>query len=293
MKKNIFAALISVFLCGAIIIGFSSCAFLKKVIDALATAETGTDAPSASVPSTDNTAEPVSLPVTEPATDPATEPATEPVTEPATSEELPKEPEDYFELVLDYEKDIIVIEGFSIDDLSIKKHFIKVPALKIDTDAAKALNSEIYALAEPTYRMLVENREDSLIFLYQPRYTVYAGVAEIVYVRSEGAQFAGIGATIDAFYFDIEGDRKITLDEFAAKAGIDTAALHSSVIKSSAYQNIIDYYGATDARAFAVFVDESNDSGFVTVWSYIYSGEYVEDVLYVEFSRSAASAFMK
>ena len=289
MKKRFFAALISVFLCGAMIIGFSSCDFLKKVIDALATEETGTDAPSESVPSTDNATGSGSLPATEPATEPSTEPATEP----ATSEELPKEPEDYFELALDYEKDIIVIEGFSIDDLSIKKHVIKVPALKIDTDAAKDLNSEIYALAEPAYRMLVENREDSLIFLYNPRYTVYAEVAEIVYVRSEGAQFAGMGAAVDSFYFDIEGDRKITLDEFAAKAGIDTAALHSSVIKSSAYQNCIDYYGATDAKVTSILMDESDDAKFATVWCDLYSGEYVEDVIYIEFSRDAASAFIK
>lgn len=214
MKK-----LFSPLLCAAIIAAFCSCGENvspnESTTGTSEITESGTGTADTQAPDSygSETAETSSAALTDALPPDTTE--TEPESTMPATDEYVKSPDEYFDIVINYTKPIKQFyDDMPVEDLSIKEHVVRIPELIGSTDAVFNLNEKLLEKYFPIHEILENDEEKERIYLVDCRYTVFCGYAEIQMTYSEGVQFGGIGSSVEIYYFDLESDREVTLDEF-------------------------------------------------------------------------------
>lgn len=90
------------------------------------------------------------------------------------------------------------------------------------TAAAKKLNSLISDELDPIIKEL-ENGNDHKIYNVTYDYTLFDGCISVVIDYSIGRQGTEGGSYRKMYYFDLTSDRVLTMEEYAARLGVDIA----------------------------------------------------------------------
>lgn len=100
------------------------------------------------------------------------------------------------------------------------KQYIEYPRIYPDTVAAEAFNQKISDKYNPIIQSLVDG-DDHKIYNIDFTYTYTDGVFAFAIDNRIGRQGTEGGDVRDMFYFDVTNDRELTMDEYAARLGVD------------------------------------------------------------------------
>ncbi len=224
---------------------------------AIATEEqTGTELPEA----TEAVTVSVTTPVTAPVTAPVTTPVTKPVTNPVVTEKKDEPVED---------KDIVVDAVNIVKDIGPTTHYVqdpiqfphqmRIPKLNIDTPNAREFNKNLFNdYMQSCYNEILTGADTSgMAYKVTYEYKVYNGCVGIMYDWQEWPPNAGIWTYYFAFYYDIDNDKELTIDEYIEKCGFTMESLIAKVKTTKEYKSKDwDYVTHTDTDA--VILDEKS-----------------------------------
>ncbi len=101
-------------------------------------------------------------------------------------------------------------------------HSLQIPKINVSTANVKKLNDKIYSDCSPAYNTLQNYTEGNMVYRITYEYRVYKNLVAIVVDYASGHQCSHYNCDYRGYYFDLNNDRELTLDEYVSKLGYNT-----------------------------------------------------------------------
>lgn len=184
---------------------------------------------------------------------------------------------------LNYTKNVIPRPGFEGWGYEEMEHRVILPRITSETENSKAFNQKMYDSFSYAYDALINNEEYAAMYDISYQYKIDNSVIGIFITNRHAVQAGGGTWFYEAFYYDIENDKEITLDEYVAAFGFTVSELFKLIKTTDEYKFAYEYaYGDISIRD--CIIDDRglyvrfNDSDTMDGWSELEIADFLNRI---------------
>lgn len=121
-------------------------------------------------------------------------------------------------------------------------HSIKLPKITLKTKNAEKFNEKLYKSFSKEYEDLINNQEEHHLYNCKYEYVVNDNIIGIIIECSRFVQAGGGNCNYYGFYYDLNEDEEISLEQYIVKNGMTKQELTNDIFNSNEYAEYYNYY---------------------------------------------------